>query len=298
MIAEFTFTSYKVKVHSGGEVQTLAKPQQVYFFLFNDKILLAKGYALPALTTTSSDSFSLPSLSSPDLGLNMIIKDTHLPTKMEPIAFMDLQSSFLRKILNAPNSLTFQLVNPKGYYVLQAHSETDKNQLKESFREALVALNNDARIKRSLIRVFTDEKSHFGICEAIEHAPAFSERILTQDLALESNKETIRALEDLLETNRVVLQSRPVTPSPMKKRREKKVFDKLKSAITVFSPKKVKARAAAKLEDKENTENLGNQAEAIVRQIDDLKRRQLEMRTGTLILRPFYIEYLVLTLLF
>jgi hypothetical protein len=66
----------------------------------------------------------------------------------------------------------------------------------------------------------------------------------------------------------------------MKKRREKKVIEKLKSAITVFSPRK-SAKAKAAKEDKENVENLGTQAEAIVKQIDDLKKRQQELRYGT-----------------
>lgn len=177
-----------------------------------------------------------------------------------------LWNSFLKRLestwdLAKLEKPPFQIVNPQGAWNLIPKDDETKNLFKTNFemsRDSFLSNYPEKKYKRSTIKLFPNHEKQEWM--AAEIAPNFaSNRVSMQILESETKEYTKKALEELLNENKEILESRPVkTP---KKSRLVKIKDELSRAL---SPRKSSKKSKStkpinfcdNVFDFENNENL------------------------------------------
>lgn len=232
------------------------EPIDVFLFIFNDILIISK----------KNQDDTLECIAAPPLW-SLFLK------RLEP-------SWELSLITNPP----FQIVSPSGTWnVLPNNDETKlafKNKL-ESARDEYLSLYSEKKYKRTQIKVYVNNEKQEWM--AVQPAPTYaSNRVSSVILAQETKEFTKKALEELLEENRELLESRPIkTP---KKNRLTKIRDEFSKTLSPRkSSKKPKTPNPRILLDEENMEN-ANQADLIrqrILKLDSDSTPKTPLRTTT-----------------
>eukprot|EP01127_Copromyxa_protea_P023938 TRINITY_DN9210_c0_g1_i1.p1 TRINITY_DN9210_c0_g1~~TRINITY_DN9210_c0_g1_i1.p1 ORF type:complete len:873 (+),score=194.53 TRINITY_DN9210_c0_g1_i1:40-2658(+) len=153
---------------------------------------------------------------------------------LEYVGHMRHHLLFLKLPFKPAPPLSFQVVSPKDIFKLRPTSEEELRAFKTAVQDARTALlASDSSLGAYRKRISLEKNEWNGEWEAIVSPPVYSVRVTNEQMESESVMETKRALEELLQHNRPVLETKKIQ-TPIKKKR----LDGIKDMVSKFSPLK------------------------------------------------------------